>query len=220
MKQRKFLSGLLALALAMGLCVPVSAAGEQELATGATGTTITITSTLQLPKIKVTIAGTPAIAVNPYKMSFTPTGASGPITDTLFSAPTTIKSNSTIKMNVSATPTASSDGNVTISATEDTVATATTPTVFMKLAMKTVNASGDVATFAGTESGVETAVVKKSDSGSKETATITFDAAATEQESDAKYAAVRFLGSSGGQGWTANDTVTVSVVFNIDPVIS
>jgi len=219
MKAKKLLASACALALALGMTAPAMAAGETEVAQGATGTTITITSELHVPTIKVTVGVTPGIVVNPYEMSVTPTGESSSTNQSLYTKATTIKSNSTVKMDVTATPTGSGNG---VTFMETTVPTGenrpASPAVHMVLKMDNVADEATAKAYAGA-SGEQALVVKDDNSNSPKSATITMPAATDATDTNAKWAAFIITGETGGDGWSNDNAITVKVIFTIKPVI-
>lgn len=219
MKQKRLLSGLLTVALAIGLCAPASLAADKTLGTSSTETnkmetTITINSTLQLPLIEVTIAAPGGLVVNPYGIACTT-----PITssDTLISAPALITNNSDIGMVVSATPTVTL-GDVVVAESADEITNDTEKaTLYMQLVMGTLTGTPTDATGFDPDdvtTATQKAVVKKSGSDS---AKLTLNAATGTDPSRTKtYGAYEIIGKSGGNNWP-NDDITVNVVFNITP---
>ncbi len=212
MKAKKLLASVCALALALGMTAPAMAAGETQVEQGATGTEITIGSTLHVPTIKVTVGATTDVVVNPYKMTFDTNR-----TDTLYNKAATIKSNSTIKVDVTATPTATGNG-VTFS--EVVVPTGanrpTSPTVHMVLKMDKANDETDAQGYTGA-TGQEAVIVKQGDTANS--ATIQMDAATDNTDTNAKWAAFVVTGDTGGDGWSDDNAITVKIIFTIKPVI-
>lgn len=211
MKMRKLLAAVSALVMALGLTT--TAFAEDTPVTNGSAT-INITTTLNLPAIKVTIGTPGAVVINPYKMKYTLNSTD--YTDSLITAPTSIKSNSTIKIKVDAKPTVIKNSSSDLKIATESTASRTDKAVFMELLMDNVDAQGDVATFDGSSGTPAKAVVKES---SPETATITMPAAADETDGNAKYAAFRIKGDSSGTDWTSDDKVDLSIVFDIAPVI-
>ncbi len=212
MKAKKLLASVCALALALGMSAPAMAA-DTEIEQGATGTEITIGSTLHVPTIKVTVGATTDVVVNPYKMTFDTDK-----TDTLYNKAATIKSNSTIAVDVTATPSATGNG-VTFS--EVVVPTGsnrpTSPTVHMVLKMDNVADETTAQGYTGA-SGQEAVVVKQGDPTNS--ATIQMAAADDNTDTNAKWAAFVITGDTGGDGWSNDNAITVKIIFTIKPVIA
>ncbi len=211
MKAKKLLASACVLALALGMSVPAMAA-DTEIAQGATGTEITINSELKVPTIKVTVGPSTNVIVNPYQMTFDTNK-----TDSLYNTATTIKSNSTIKVNITATPTATGNGVTFMETAVPTGDNApATPAVHMVLKMKAVADSTTAGSYAGAD-GEEALIVKQGDP--THSATITMDAASDATDANAKWGAFVITGDTGGNGWTNDNAITVKIIFTIKPVI-
>ncbi len=211
MKTKKLLASACALALALGMSVPAMAT-DTEIAQGATGTEITIGSNLMVPTIKVTV-GTPAnVIVNPYKMTFDTSK-----TDSLYSTATKIKNESTIKVDVKATPTGSGNGVTFMETAVPTGDTRpSTPAVHMVLKMNNTADETTAGSFDGTGTGVQEALIKKEGDSAIQSATIQMP----EATSGATWGAFVITGDSGGDGWDqTNNAITVKIIFTIKPVI-
>lgn len=214
MKAKKLLASACALALTLGMTAPAMAT-DTVVAQGATGTEITIGSTLHVPTIKVTVGTTTDVIVNPYKMEF-----EAGKTDSLYSAPTTIKSNSTVSMDVTATPTGSGNGVTFMETAVPTGANRpASPAVHMVLKMDNATDKTTAEAYDGT-AGQEALIVKDDNSNSPKSATITMPAATDNTDTNAKWAAFIITGDTGGDGWDqTTNAITVKVIFTIKPVI-
>jgi len=211
MKQRKILSGLLVLALMLGLCVPVSATDLDETSSS---TTVTFTSTLKLPTIKVTIGTGTDMTVNPYNMKVNIGGTDK--TESLITTPVEIKSTSTIGITITADPKVTVDAGTDVETATLVGKTLTKPTVFMQFSMGTLTSTLTLTPSCNFDP--STASVKKITIGKESLSdlpTLELDAGS---DSDPKFAAFQITGETGGPGWSKDSSkVGATVAFNIAP---
>ncbi len=230
MKRKNILAILLALVMALNFSVTAFAAeGDPVLTQTNAGASLTLKAVLNLPTIDVTISGVSNIIVNPYKQSYTISAGPPAVnsTEPVISVPALITSNSTIAMDIAATPTATNNPNVTL-ATNSAAADGDGKIMFLFLELrKATDADGTL------ESGTWTAPASFN-ADEATTALVQYDSApkaATLQipaksGANSSYAAFKFNGNCGrpaaGQpGWDASvDAITLNVVFTFKPVVS
>lgn len=217
--KKKFLSGLLTLTLAVGLCAPASLAADTELNGTKMTDNITISSTLNLPTLSVTIAPAANMVVNPYGLSYTLTGG-GTNSDTLITAPALITNNSDVNVDVGAVVTGAVQGDAQFSES-DTFTGATSPKVYMKFAMANLADDDKVGEFKGANDAtngisgmVETTAISTTASGR---VFISLDKKTTGSPDTPTYGVYRIMGKSGGTGWETADKISVTVAFDIAP---
>lgn len=224
MKKQRFVSLLLVAALMIPLCTTAFAAGATTTDTEVTtdGATIQIPSNLNLPTIKVTIGAPPEICVNPYKMPYEHPKLTGPANDSVISVPAWIKSNSTLKMKIIAAPSVTTTGgNVEIMDKDIDDGIVTGPKqLSLVMYMDTVTGVGPTGkTAAESYTGGSNKIFVKGDGSN--TVEITMDAADDETDAKATYGAFLINGKSRGGDWNkTQDTPTITIVFNIVPVIT
>jgi len=226
--KKKLLASVLALSLTLGLTVPAFAEGDTKV--NGNEHEITISTITVMPTIEVYVGTAPTLIVNPYKMEYT-NAALGITNDksSLMSVPTVIISRSTIGMTVTAKPTGTVAGNVKLATNASEVSSATNPSVFMFLNLKSLTASNvDTTTTPGTTtiltSGANAPTWATTTATDQTTAVVTAagDNAATVDlaagdSSNPQYAGFKIIGESGGTAWATGDNVTVKVVLTFTP---
>lgn len=214
MKKQKVVSLLLAAALMVPMCIPVVGAAAEVLTESKTTTDITIGSTVNLPTIRVTIGNTADIVANPYKMTYN----GGTDTDTIISTPTTIKSNSTIAMDITAKPVLSTSSN-TLEVLTAPITDRTKKSIYLLFNMDSVTDATAAGNYDGTSSTGAHIAIKKDDVPSPNTGKISLAAATDDTDTNAVYGAFIITGDCAGTGWTTSDAVNVKVTFDIAPVV-
>ncbi len=222
MKKRNFLALVLALALTLGLAAPAMAAAPTEVQNGSASVDVEVV--MNLPTIKVTISPDAKIIVNPYKLSYnvkvTGQAALG-ANDTIISTPALISSESTIPLEVKATPTGTSD---TVTFANTSVVGESGKKVFLFLELK--KATSDTGNFGITD--WSTVADYDADTpaanhalilqGTTATATETIDA--IENPGTPKFCAFKLIGdcsSTTPESWLSTDTLNVSIAFTFTP---
>lgn len=109
---KKFLSTVLALAMALSLCVPAFAAdtvlnGVDGLGEGAV---VEVTGTTQTATVKVTVPSGGNVVLNPYGLDYTVEGAANPVQDQIISAEQYIVNESNMPIKVSTKVTGTIEG--------------------------------------------------------------------------------------------------------------
>lgn len=109
---KKFLSTVLALAMALSLCVPAFAAdtvlnGVDGLGEGAV---VEVTGTTQTATVKVTVPSGGNVVLNPYGLDYTVEGAANPVQDQIISAEQYIVNESNMPIKVSTSVTGTIEG--------------------------------------------------------------------------------------------------------------
>ncbi len=213
---KKFL--VLALALSMALCLSVSALAADQTSDGS-NVEITVSTVMQLPKIEIVIGQASQVTLNPYHMSFTPTGGTA-TTEGFVSTAVAITNKSQIGIKVIATATeVTTTGNLELLADETQVSGATVPSLFMAIAMKTAT---DETTAKGyswttgksaTDDDATLAIIQKDVQN-----TASIELAAPVSPATATYGAYKFVGTCGGKGWTSASGVTVKIVFSFEVI--
>lgn len=225
MKRRKLISSLLAAALTLGLAVPAFAEGDVTLTGANNSTTITVGTTLNVPEINVVLAPLPGMVINPYKLDYNYNGST--VSDSLISAPALITNNSKMKIKVSAKPYVSVTGGVNFVDTKSGVDSAgDAATAFVEFMYATTVNKDNLASTGTSPSTwpTEGTVVKSSTNGS-EVAPIDLTLAAATAgatESDPTtpaYGAYKIQGATGGKSWSSDNKFTVTILFDIEPVI-
>ncbi len=204
--KKKLLASILALSLTAGLTVPAFAVDQTVDKTGTLE--ITVSTVLNLPTISVTIADPSAVVVNPYKQEYTL--ASTTASHALISNPSSIKNASNVGVDISATPSVSTNSESLVIRTSP-IEDRSTKQLFMKLNMAPVTQESDVTSYTGAETGTQSAVIKTGDA--LETATITL----AQGDTTATWGAMKITGDSCGSGWTDSDAITLKIVFDIQP---
>lgn len=226
MKKQRFVSLLLVAALMIPLCTTVFAAGDTTSDTTidkitAEGTTIQIPSKLNLPTILVTIGAPQEVCVNPYKMKYEHPSAPGTEQDdSVIAAPTWIRSNSTLKMKVTATPSVEVKGDILVSETDVTEGITGPKKIYMEMCMDKVSGVGPAGKTAAEEftGSANKAVVTE---GGSKTVSMTMLAADDGTDAKATYGAFLIQGHSCGANWSnTSDRLTITVVFKFEPDIT
>lgn len=233
MKKQKIISSLLAAALMVPLCTTAFAAATQptpttvpgaELTEAKTTTDITIGSTIYLPTIKVSIKDGTSIITNPYKMDFDSDGdGTADMNDSIISVPTVIESTSTIKMDINAKPTLTTNSQ-TLDVRTEPITDTTQKSIYLVYNTNVISGKGGTAkTVAEGYDGVagqHQPIKKEADATSSDVVNIQLPAADSEDvTNDAVYAAFKITGDCSGKGWTSADAVTIKVAFDISPVM-
>lgn len=214
MKKQKIVALLLVAAIMLPMSTTSFAASTAptEIDKESSHTAITINSDLKLPVLKVTIGSYGNVTVNPYKMDFDP-GDGSSVNDSFFSAPTSLVNESTIDVKVKATPSAKTDSNdlkILSAPPDDSV---TVPSLFMQYTMKSGLASAtDYTTYDGTTPDAQVVI--------KETNAESCEMTMAKKATNPTYGAIKILGKSAGPNWDESDKVTITVVFDIIPVIA
>lgn len=242
MKKQKIVSLLLVAALMVPLCTTAfAAAGDTvnpEFATptetdlsATTSTEVTIGSLVYLPVIKVTIQEGVSIIANPYQMPWTPAAGGTPDNSSVISVARAIKSNSTLKIDVTAKPTVT-PGSTTLQIfaepIPDDVKKAGTKAISLDYNTAVITAVGTAGKTAaegwdGTSTSTDittgtfkTVPVKESEAN---VAKIQLPKADDDTDAKAVYGAFKITGECSGNGWSNADAVTVNIVYDIAPVI-
>lgn len=111
MKNKKLVSLFLALAMVFAMAVPAFASGNTN--TSSTQTT-TISGETKKYEVDITVGSTGSVIANPYKISFTPTGADEPTSDQIINAGTFITNNTNIPLKCTAKVKATPASTVTL----------------------------------------------------------------------------------------------------------
>ncbi len=222
MKRRAIVA--LALALSLLVCA-MPAAATTETVDPTSGLEITVNAELMGATIEVTIAGTPVMTVNPYKLTF-----DGSRTDTLYSPATLITNNSSLPVTMKAIPTADVSSKVKLADASTTGSNE--KAVFMFLEMSTVDSSDLAATdygvtwttpsnYSSSASDKKIALVKADGSTSAE-----LELAKRTDDTHPTYGAFKISGDSSAssdptQVWDeSTDHVGVKIAFSFKAKIS
>lgn len=98
---KKFLSTVLALVMALSLCVPAFAAEISSVDGLGEASEVEVTGETKIPAIKISVPTTGKVILNPYSLSFTPEGQSTAIDEQIFSVPQYVINQSDLKVKVS-----------------------------------------------------------------------------------------------------------------------
>lgn len=226
MNKQKIIAVLLAVALlcttAFAATTPTTQNGK-DLTETDTHAEFLITSFVNLPTIKVKIGTITQIVANPYKMQYDPIGDGDDadmVDDTVISKPTTIQSDSTIAIKVVAEPSATTDGNVKILTSP--ILNKDEKSIFLQFCMAEiagVGGTGKTAAEGYTPVDADAISIKQSGTTPLNTKEITLPAASTDNGTASTWGAFKIRGECAGTGWTNSDAVTVSLVFDIAPVV-
>ncbi len=217
MTMKKITSLALSGALALSLSAPAFAA---ETAT------MNYEGSVQAPAIAVTVPDSGTIVLNPYKMSFTPDGASDAVTDQVYSGTQYIYSESNVPLKVSASvtgtlPTSQDKANAVTFATAPISTAKTQPTtknVFMYFELVATEDNTSEVEWATSFDSKSTNQILLSAKATEKKDIITLPVATVNGNTTtpAGYGAFRVTGdavSAPANAWTEDDAVTAAVAF-------
>lgn len=107
---KKFLSAVLALTMALALCVPAFALDISSVDGLGEASEVEVTGETKIPSIKISVPNTGKVILNPYSLEFTPEGASSAIDDQIFSVAQYVVNQSDLKVKVSTKITGTVEG--------------------------------------------------------------------------------------------------------------
>lgn len=210
------LSGAMALSMALSCNTVASAdtiANPNEA--GIYSQDVTVDTTVKVPTISVDVPTSASIAINPYNLKYDVDGTE--YTDSIVSVEQTIKNESDVAISVGATAeAAASTGSEVVLATAALKGTETTKSVFayLELAPKADESTAGTYNDAYNSKTASQLVLGKKATKSD---MITLEAGDTTPT----YAGFKVIGSAASKpakAWTTNDTVDVTLTFNITPV--
>lgn len=176
---------------------------------------VTVDTTVKVPTISVDVPASASIAINPYNLEYDVDGTA--YTDSIVSVEQTITNESDVAVSVGATAkAAASSGSDVVLATAALKGTETTKSVFayLELAPKTDASTPGTYSASYNSKAANQLVLGKETTKSD---MITLDAG----DDTPTYAGFKVIGSAASKpakSWTENDTVDVTLTFNINPV--
>lgn len=201
---KKFLSVVLALTMALALCVPAFAAdtvlnGVDGLSEGAT---IEVTGTTQTATVKVTVPAAGEIVLNPYELDYTVAGAASPVQTQIISAEQYIVNESNLPVKVTTKVTGTIEGGGDFSA--NSAVAETTKKVNLNFGIGKTTAKDTPA------SSYETKALSKTQVAFTD---ITMDKKGTGNNAAIAYKFTGDAAKNPTSAWTTEDVIGATIVF-------